>query len=201
VLCMRPQLSALDLTWGRTLPGPCPWWAGACAASSPTGCGAETYRGVVEDVHDPGATSTLTDDPASAQLQGVYDQAALPQRFPVGCVRMPCTGRSLASVTWIPPRMRPGRTHSGTSRSGASPSLTLTRSWGCLTLRRGRQPDGKILTSGQRREAHGPGCPAASGDLRQTRHEARRMLLCEIRQAENRSAVGGGSCCWPCARP
>ena len=74
--------------------------------------------------------------------------------------------------------MRPGRTRSGTSRSGVSPRLTRTRSWGCRTLRRGRQPDGKRRTGGQRREAHGPGCHAASGDLRQARHAARRMLRC-----------------------
>ena len=43
----------------------------------------------LRDVHYPGSTYTLTYDPARDQLQGVYYQAALQQRFDVVFVRMP----------------------------------------------------------------------------------------------------------------
>jgi hypothetical protein len=42
----------------------------------------------LRDVHYPGSTYTLTYDPASNQLKGVYYQAALQQRFEVVFVRM-----------------------------------------------------------------------------------------------------------------
>jgi hypothetical protein len=42
----------------------------------------------LRDVHYPGSTYTLTYDPASDQLKGVYYQAALQQRFAVVFVRM-----------------------------------------------------------------------------------------------------------------
>jgi hypothetical protein len=42
----------------------------------------------LRDVHYPGSTYTLTYDPASDQLKGVYYQAALQQRFEVVFVRM-----------------------------------------------------------------------------------------------------------------
>jgi hypothetical protein len=42
----------------------------------------------LRDVHYPGSTYTLRYDPARDQLKGVYDQAALQQRFDVVCVRM-----------------------------------------------------------------------------------------------------------------
>jgi len=43
----------------------------------------------LRDVYYSVSTSTLTYDPARDQLQGVYDQAALQQRFAVVFVRMP----------------------------------------------------------------------------------------------------------------
>jgi hypothetical protein len=43
----------------------------------------------LRDVQYPGSTYTLTYDPARDQLQGVYYQAALQQRFAVVFVRMP----------------------------------------------------------------------------------------------------------------
>jgi hypothetical protein len=42
----------------------------------------------LRDVYYPGSTYTLTHDPASDQLKGVYYQAALQQRFAVVFVRM-----------------------------------------------------------------------------------------------------------------
>ena len=42
----------------------------------------------LRDVHYPGSTYTLTYDPTSDQLKGVYYQAALQQRFDVVFVRM-----------------------------------------------------------------------------------------------------------------
>jgi hypothetical protein len=42
----------------------------------------------LRDVHYPGSTSTLTYDSARDPLTGVYDQAALQQRFDVIFVRM-----------------------------------------------------------------------------------------------------------------
>jgi len=50
-----------------------------------------TMKVVLElrDVHYPGSTYTLTYDPASDQLQGIYYQAALQQRFAVVFIRMP----------------------------------------------------------------------------------------------------------------
>ena len=42
----------------------------------------------LRDVNYPGSTYTLTYDPASDQLKGVYYQAVEQQRFPVAFVRM-----------------------------------------------------------------------------------------------------------------
>jgi len=42
----------------------------------------------LRDVNYPGSTYTLTYDPASDQLKGVYYQAVEKQRFPVAYVRM-----------------------------------------------------------------------------------------------------------------
>ena len=42
----------------------------------------------LRDVNYPGSTYTLTYDPASAQLKGVYYQAVEKQRFPVAFVQM-----------------------------------------------------------------------------------------------------------------
>ena len=42
----------------------------------------------LRDVNYPGSTYTLTYDPASDQLKGVYYQAVEKQRFPVAFVRM-----------------------------------------------------------------------------------------------------------------
>ena len=42
----------------------------------------------LRDAHYPGSTYALTYDPASDQLQGVYYQAAIQQRFAVVFVRM-----------------------------------------------------------------------------------------------------------------
>ena len=42
----------------------------------------------LRDVNYPGSTYTLTYDPASDQLKGVYYQAAAFRRFPVAYVRM-----------------------------------------------------------------------------------------------------------------
>jgi hypothetical protein len=43
---------------------------------------------IPDNVYYPGSTYALTYDPASDQLQGVYYQAAIQQRFAVVFVRM-----------------------------------------------------------------------------------------------------------------